>query len=1265
MSAHDIYAEQLRERRRGTPLYYPEPHPEDGAVEIGDLGYIREGAFQRILNVTRPPGDPAQRFGVPDDFERLDIGAVRTFDGALEPGPVHSKTVSTLEANVGTQSSAVLPAEASFHFKCSSNRGAILILESEMSRASAVQTARFERYLRQHYLSFLAFAKSLDINLAFGDLMLVVECSKTAAWSSAVYANSDREFSLQFSVGNPFQPSSLGFSVVASVERVGSVDRRRSRRRALTSDPPLSNDHTVFLKAFRLGTREAYLHSTVSLFMKARDSFFGDRRGEPRSNKSRGSNASAGGTTPPSWGAPSSSGTENYSDGMIIRPDGLDYHPSIPLLGLAMESSDADIAIVHDDVWCLASVDSDEFQLIEQYTEFYFNDSVHLTQSSLLRTSSGVADPFKSSRPFSDSASILGESTNISWSHPSSSSAMQKIGSSTMALPESSQDFLAPTPTAAHSRDRWRSQSRDRREEDKPKETAKTIHGACARCKKLKVRCQFETYTDPCKRCLNGGHDCIIPNRKSRRMASKREHLLDHTRAQAAFGTADADFFHSILVPAVLSYAEVNPTASTAVVNWITKAKQIFGELDVSIGIGDAGMPKSHLAAGDLEHSESDEHDEYVNISDTNRSDYQSAIENRDEEDVTTDRSTPRHKASSSSLGTSGSGVSGRPRKHSGESAQPAIFPGYAAPFGLFGDLSFKTSKDKRRSSAEVEEDAQTPGGADADFLQSTLALEAFEKPLGIVTSKEAEELFQTYFDRMNPSVSLLDPVLYTAQRTCHRSPFLFTTICAIASRSYSQRPELYPRMMHHARKEAANALISGPKNVDTCQAYLLLSLYPVPTESRQDQRSWLYLGLAIRIATELNLHLPNTAKPQNELHAREILNRTRCWLNCFNLDQVISSQSGKPPIISSAYYMANHCEDWWKSSPYNMKDFDVQICAYNAELKVMAGFLAKIHSDPNHPTGLNKNLDLEKIAAETDDELKQLGAKWMAILETTDMTDPQNRFRTGLLRLVYPFARLVALSYGSQYAVGRSNTDESPLLRRCLDAASDVLPCLDDLCRPTQKIYLQHGPEVQRVLITCASAFLVKFLQPKFNPYLTVEKRVEICAVVRRVVDRLNSLEFAIDDRYGTQLYAKFLLALLTAPMAQVDPNSPSNAIQKAHASANNQESTEAAPDTHATYLDRSSHIGTSPAPREEALSFVGFALGALEPYASSTGAYALAMHLSCTAGGPLDMSDFFQSMPSDDAIMPRTQAEKCDPDSPGGTDPARGTRPPGPPAL
>ena len=97
------------------------------------------------------------------------------------------------------------------------------------------------------------------------------------------------------------------------------------------------------------------------------------------------------------------------------------------------------------------------------------------------------------------------------------------------------------------------------------------------------------------------------------------------------------------------------------------------------------------------------------------------------------------------------------------------------------------------------------------------------------------------------------------------------------------------------------------------------------------------------------------TAKPLNENHAREMLNRTRAWLNCLNVERSTASQYGKPPVINPRDYILNHSDDWWKSSPHNMKNFDIHLCAYNGELTVMARYMAKIYSNPNHLTGLNK----------------------------------------------------------------------------------------------------------------------------------------------------------------------------------------------------------------------------------------------------------------------------------------------------------------------
>ena len=74
--------------------------------------------------------------------------------------------------------------------------------------------------------------------------------------------------------------------------------------------------------------------------------------------------------------------------------------------------------------------------------------------------------------------------------------------------------------------------------------------------------------------------------------------------------------------------------------------------------------------------------------------------------------------------------------------------------------------------------------------------------------------------------------------------------VCAIASRFYTERPGIYSTVMQYAQLAAGTALISGNKNVEMCQAYLLLSLYPIPARKWEDQRTWLYLGLAVRFLT-------------------------------------------------------------------------------------------------------------------------------------------------------------------------------------------------------------------------------------------------------------------------------------------------------------------------------------------------------------------------------------------------------------------------------
>ncbi|KAL0572188.1 hypothetical protein V5O48_009783, partial [Marasmius crinis-equi] len=769
-----------------------------------------------------------------------------------------------------------------------------------------------------------------------------------------------------------------------------------------------------------------------------------------------------------------------------------------------------------------------------------------------------------------------------------------------------------------------------------------------------------------------------------------------------------------ILSPSSGSYFEEPPSAMDAeknkvVEDWIVKARESLAEFGGFIGIG-GGMPKKYIVKEDPEDSPSSSEDEEGDFAAENDDDYDIAVVDSEGEGSSPKQLHPDAARRISrtrrrdSITSSGSAV---PRKHDA-GTELATLPSEAAPFGLMAKMSLK-GRHKRESSAEIEEPGISPaddeqdgsGVANADFFKAselwtatrskhdshiqgpapdprrTQVIPTPQAPAilvkGVITPTEAEELFKLYvytgdhdpctadfldgsfFETINLSVSLVDPVLYTAQRTVHRSPFLFTVICAIASRFYTKKIDLYSHALPYAQLAAGSALIGGQKNVEMCMAYILMSLYPAPFKRWEDSRSYLYLGLAIRIAIELNLHLPPTAKPQNEVHAREQLNRTRVWINCFNLDRSTSSQYGKRPIISSIDYIATHSETWWSSSEYNMKNFDIQICCYNAELKIMGKFIETIYSDSRHPTGLNKDLNFEEVAINTDEELQQLEKRWWPILHANvDMDDPQGVFRIGLLKLAYSYSRLIALSYGFQHAFGKNGSNdqnEKPFLMRCISAATDVITAVVETNnRENSWIFVRHGPDAQSVFVVFAAAFLVKILQPKFVPHLDDALRTDIRRRVQSTIDYLGSPQVGMDEKHGPKMYAKFLKTLLASPLVSSggDITRRKSAKLKSPVSTTSDASNhfnQSAGGSASNHPSPSTSYSLSPPPSHEAMSFDQFAPshGSADPFAPSPSFSAGAGSSQFDASG-LDMNlgldNYFQAATAG-TVAPMTDDE------------------------
>lgn len=106
---------------------------------------------------------------------------------------------------------------------------------------------------------------------------------------------------------------------------------------------------------------------------------------------------------------------------------------------------------------------------------------------------------------------------------------------------------------------------------------------------------------------------------------------------------------------------------------------------------------------------------------------------------------------------------------------------------------------------------------------------------------------------------------------------------------------------MPYARKLASDMIERGFKSIEIVQAYMLLAYYNTPTERFEDDRTWTYIGLAIRMAVELNLWRNPKQPPDLDEEGianftLETVNRERTWYQIFIMD--VSVQPLPMPLL-------------------------------------------------------------------------------------------------------------------------------------------------------------------------------------------------------------------------------------------------------------------------------------------------------------------------------------------------------------------------------
>ncbi|KAJ3786797.1 fungal-specific transcription factor domain-containing protein [Lentinula aff. detonsa] len=381
-------------------------------------------------------------------------------------------------------------------------------------------------------------------------------------------------------------------------------------------------------------------------------------------------------------------------------------------------------------------------------------------------------------------------------------------------------------------------------------------------------------------------------------------------------------------------------------------------------------------------------------------------------------------------------------------------------------------------------------------------------------------ELFTIFFEKINPFFSILDPELHTPQKLIWTCPFLFTVICATASRYCTSKAGLYSLARDFARDAAGKALVDGVKKIDICQAYLLLGVYPSPKKKWAEDRSWLLMGVAIRMALELELHLP----PPYDCDEREALNRTRTWLNCYCVDGSHAIQFGKMPMLRLDDYTARTSQNWYRSSSMNMP-YDVHLVAYVQILLIMAKWRSIVQQE-NNP---RNDLDVVQFTVQTERELTKEWSLWFGRYEEELVRNPFPLcyYRANTTEMITAYLRLVVLATGFQDAFKLGLSRDSDILRRSIDAARTVIQIMVE--RLYQTGYLKYAMDANFLYVSFSAAYLLNLLRPKLLPLLDENTHEEIIRTVERLINVLRSEDVALDGRHTPALYSRFLINLLS----------------------------------------------------------------------------------------------------------------------------------------
>ncbi|RDX43503.1 hypothetical protein OH76DRAFT_1192777 [Lentinus brumalis] len=271
LKAWDIYAKELLHLGFGHPLWIPEPSPESGEVQLGDVGYLSQGKFCFLFNCMRGADDQVNRRGVPEGFE-----VFIPPDGPVEESAntirniiqnklllsKHARSVKA-EASISLGMDPLAHVEVATSYEVTQKTGAYLALKRDAHQTNLHCTEAIFRYLRNHHSEWLRFAierrgRELDVQ----QILFVSGFVKTAVWAVGAFSHGSSSATLKIDAGAMFgggvSASAGGAMSLSNCSAPTSLHRTGPPERLPWNDDTLhSDDQCIFLHYAHLKPRWA------------------------------------------------------------------------------------------------------------------------------------------------------------------------------------------------------------------------------------------------------------------------------------------------------------------------------------------------------------------------------------------------------------------------------------------------------------------------------------------------------------------------------------------------------------------------------------------------------------------------------------------------------------------------------------------------------------------------------------------------------------------------------------------------------------------------------------------------------------------------------------------------------------------------------------------------------------------------------------------------------------------------------------------------